>query len=253
VLELEYESVVRDNMNDQVLISQPNKYEKKHPHRNQGQVLIEYGMISSMIILVVVMSLRAFGVELELIFRSLICELSGSDSCDNLFRDDFDDLNLWTIVRGKWDIEDGKVCGGPGKGRIFTEIDEGNYVITVDGANLSKGKGFGVYFRTNNPEKVDGYNFQFDPGYKKGSFIFRKWVKGRQLKPFAINTAPDFDWYDKDYTMQIFIEGNTFTVFINDEQVLQGTDDTYQEGGIGLRTWNKTEVCIEGISVDRLP
>jgi fructan beta-fructosidase len=190
------------------------------------------------------------GVSIGGIFNSLTCQISGSRTCETLFSDEFENLDSWEVVHGKWEIEEGKLCGGPGKGRIFTELDDDDYIITLNNANLSKGKGFGVYFRTSNHGKVDGYNFQFDPGYKKGSFILRKWVNGRQLKPFAITKVPNFDWYNQDYKMQIHVIGDTFSVFINDEEVLTGTDDTYQSGGVGFRTWNKSEVCIDSISVD---
>ena len=83
--------------------------------------------------------------------------------------------------------------------------------------------------------------------------MFRKWVKGRELKPFAITKAQDFDWYAQDYTLQSHVIGDTFTVIIDDEQVLQGVGDAYQSDGVGFRTWNKSEVCFNSISVDQIP
>ena len=94
-----------------------------------------------MLILVTVMTLNALGFGIGSIFRSLVCEFSSTDSCGNLFHDEFEDLDAREIVRGKWEVEDGKLCGGPGKGSIFTEFSEGDYVITVDSANLAQRKG----------------------------------------------------------------------------------------------------------------
>ena len=220
------------------------------PFLTKGQALIEYALIPVMVILIVILGLNAFGIEISTIFNSVLCGFSGANNCAGYFADEFNDLEAWNIVRGKWDIEDGKLCGGPGEGRIFTDLANRDYVINIQDATLFKGNGYGIYFRTTNSEKVDGYNFQYDPGYGKGSFVIRKWFKGRELQPIAIAKAPDFDWYNQEHDLKIVVDGNTFTAFINDEQVLQAVDDTYNEGGVGFRTWDGTTACFENISVD---
>jgi len=220
------------------------------PILTKGQAFVEYALIPVMVILIAIMGLKTLGIEIGTLYSSVVCGLSRAEDCGRYFADEFNDLEAWDIVRGKWDVEDGKLCGGPGEGRIFTDLSESDYVINVQDATLFKGNGYGIYFRTTNSEKVDGYNFQYDPGYGKGSFVFRKWFKGRELQPIAIVKAPDFDWYNQEYDIKIVVDGNTFTAFIDDEQVLQAVDDTYSEGGVGFRTWDGTTACFENISVD---
>jgi len=218
-----------------------------------GQSTLEYAIIVALASTSVVFALNAVGLGIGDVYSRILCEIRGEDNCSSYYADDFSDLEDWNVVKGNWNSEDGKLCGGPREGRIFKELDKSDYVITLTGAELLQGKGYGVYFRSSDPAKVDGYNFQFDPGYKKGSFVFKKWVNGKHLKPFAITKAPDFDWYNEEYTIQIRVQGNSFTAFVNGEQVLQASDDTYSSGGIGLRTWNQTRACFDGISVDPLP
>jgi fructan beta-fructosidase len=199
-----------------------------------------------------VFALSAAGVGLSDVYSRILCEVRGEGNCTSYFVDEFANLEAWNVVKGNWSSEDGKLCGGPKEGQIFNDMNKSDYVITISGADLMQGKGYGVYFRSSDPEKVDGYNFQFDPGYKKGSFTFRKWVNGKKLKPFAVTTAPDFDWYNQDYTIEIRVQGNAFTAYVDGEQVLQATDETYSSGGVGFRTWDQTRACFDGLSVDPL-
>lgn len=219
----------------------------------EGQSFLEYALIVALSATTTVLALNAVGVEITDVYSHILCEVKNEDNCSSYFADDFSDLEGWNVVEGNWNVEEGKLCGGPKEGRIFKEFDKDDYVITISGAELMQGKGYGVYFRSSDPDRVDGYNFQFDPGYHKGSFVFRKWVNGRKLQPFATTSASDFDWYNQEYTVQIHVQGDNFTAFVNGEQVLQATDDTYSSGGIGFRTWDQTRACFDNVSIDPLP
>ena len=62
----------------------------------------------------------------------------------------------------------------------------------------------------------------------------------------------DFDWNNPG-DVRIEVEGDTFTAYINDTQVLQATDDTWREGGVGLAANYGTEFSTDSLSIDTLP
>jgi fructan beta-fructosidase len=208
-----------------------------------GQGLVEYGLIIALVGIVAILALAATGTSLEDVYCSAI-EGLGGEGCGFV-------PESWNIVRGKWTTDD-QICGENGEGRIFADGFSGDdYVINIDSAELFQGMGYGVYFRSTEPDNVDGYTFQYDPGYGSGALIMRKWVNGYELNPpFAREWMPDdFDWYNTDHQVQLSVVGDTFKVSIDGQEMLTASDDTYSEGGFGLRTWDSTEVCFEGISV----
>jgi hypothetical protein len=162
-------------------------------------------------------------------------------------------LSAWTIVNGNWRNENGQLCGGGREGRIFVPLSERNYVINVRMALLQQGNGYGIYFRATNFDRVDGYTFQYDPGYSPGAFLFRKWVRGNELSPFARNNAPGYTWHNVSRQIRIEVNGNTFTAYVDGQRVLTGSDNTYTYGGVGFRTWDATQVCFDDLTVDPLP
>jgi len=206
-----------------------------------GQGLIEYGLIIGLVATASILALSATGISLESVYCSAI-EGLGGEGCG------FTPEN-WNIERGDWTIDD-QICGGGGEGRIFADGFSGDdYVLNIESSQLFKGNGYGVYFRASEPNLVDGYTFQYDKGYQ--ALIFRKWVGGHELSPpFAVERMPaDYDWYSKDHQIQLSVVGNTYTVNIDGQEMMTATDDTYTEGGIGLRTWDDTEACFEGITI----
>ncbi len=168
------------------------------------------------------------------------------------------DIPGWNVLKGKWSLENGQMCGGPGQGRILNTCSQkanlSDYTITLHSATLDKGKGYGVYFRTSEGKHgLNGYVFQYDPGYGRGAFIFRKWVNGHELRPFAVQRAPNFDWHDIPHDIELVVEGNTFTAYVDGQPVVTATDDSYTEGGSGLRTWDETNVCFDDFDMHTNP
>lgn len=218
-------------------------------YREQGQGLIEYALFVALLLVAVYLSLQAMGISLRDAFTLVYCGISRSNACQTLFSDDFNNLNAWTIVRGIWKTQDGKLLAGPGEGRIFRDLPQKDYVISLNGAQLFQGNGYGIFFRATNPNAVNGYSFQYDPGY--GGFIFRKWVNGNEISPpFAVAKAPSFDWYSQPRNIQLVVQGNTYIAYVDGVKVLEARDNTYTEGGMGLRTWDNSTISVDQVTVN---
>ncbi|MCS7011154.1 MAG: DUF1080 domain-containing protein [Anaerolineales bacterium] len=219
-----------------------------------GQGLVEYGLIILLVVLVALLVLSLSGVSLKDIY-CFLAEKIGSrpvTCAASLFSDDFNDLSRWTVVSGKWEIKNGQLCTSQ-PGRIFVPIEDAdNYVIQLNGAKLDQGNGYGIYFRADNFKAVNGYTFQYDPGLQ--GFAFREWYQGNEFSPSGLYRLPKtYDYYSAPHDIKVVVQGNSYTAFVDGQQVLSMSDSTYTKGGIGLRTWDATVVCFDSITVNRLP
>ncbi len=233
--------------------------------RSRGQGLVEYGLILALVVVGILVVLNLLGISV----RDAYCQTArglGVEACEAQTgcQDTFDaasengEISGWDIARGKWDIRDGKLCGGPGQGTIYNKCsqsaDVSDYTITLDSATLERGNGYGIYFRTTQGKHgLNGYTFQYDPGYGPGAFIFRKWVNGHELRPFAVKFAPGFDWHGSPHDVQLVVQGDTFTAYVDGVPMVTGVDDSYSEGSAGLRTWDGTNVCFDGFDMETNP
>ncbi|MBM3128563.1 MAG: DUF1080 domain-containing protein [Chloroflexi bacterium] len=215
-----------------------------------GQGMTEYSLLLVLFLLGVILVLTLFGVDLQGAYCRVVSAVGFANACGSYFSDDFGNLGNWKIVNGNWQTKDGDLVGGPGEGRIFHDLSHGDYTITVNGAVLNQGNGYGLWFRATNTSNVNGYTFQYDPGYAGGAFIMRKWVNGNELSPFAVARAPGYNWYGTSRDIQIVAKGSTFTAYVDGKPVLQGSDSTYTHGGVGFRTWSSTTARFGKISVD---
>jgi Flp pilus assembly pilin Flp len=229
-------------------------YMSNHSSR-KGQGLVEYALLIALLAVILVSILQLSGVSLRGLFCRAVNGLSsGPGLCSaSLLQDDFNNLDQWNIVSGKWKTENGKLCGGPGEGRMFAKIPPGakNYVISLNGAKLDSGNGFGVFFRATDFSKVNGYDFQYDPGAE--GFLNRRWYQGNELPAQAYVKKTNYDYYSQPHDIKIVVDGDTFTTYVDGQQVNKMTDSTYTEGGVGLRTWDNTSVCFDSIQVAPLP
>ena len=218
-----------------------------------GQGILEVGLLFVLVVVVVLLSLNLFGVSTREMYCSVI-NAFGIDACQQTyFSDDFNDLDQWQVIRGNWSIEDGNLCIKRG-GRIFADIPQsGDYQVVLSGAEMTRGNGFGIMFRASNYSRDNSYIFQYDPGYARGSMIFRERANGREYRPSATNRlGRDYSWYNTPHDIRVVVSGDTFTAFVDDEQVLQTQDSTWTEGGIGLRSWDNTNACFDRITVEPL-
>ena len=219
----------------------------------KGQGLGEYMLLLVLIALLAILALNIAGVSIKQLLCKAIAGLGASPAiCSaSLFQDDFNNFNNWQIVNGTWKINNGQLCGSNG-GQIFAPIPgASNYVINLNGATMTTGNGYGLFFDSSNVTSVNGYDFQFDPGV--GGFIMRKWYQGAEMAPSVITKPPAGFNYNTTHNIQVMVQGQTFTALVDGQQVFTTTDPTYTSGEIGLRTWDSTQVCFDSISVNPLP
>ncbi len=126
-------------------------------------------------------------------------------------------------------------------------------------ARLVRGQGYGIYFRTTNEPNINSYVFQYDPGYdtgRQGSFIMRKVVNGGEQSPFArtgrvdtVFAGPSSWWFEKERNIKIEVKGNTFTAYVDDVKVVEGSDSQFTNGRVGYRIWGSTQAYFSDIKV----
>jgi len=221
----------------------------KHQHET-GQGLIEFVLIIVLVSATASLGLAATGTSLKDVYCNTISGLSGKDPCEAGLSEDFSDLSDWVGGWGRyWDNSTGELCGA-NWGAIFNDKFSGDdYTINVGKANLEQGNGYGIFFRAQDYQNPEGYIFQYDPGYAGGAFMFRKWVDGHELSPFAVERVPGYDWHGEDHNVQIVVEGDTYIAYIDGQEVLRASDDTYQQGGVGFRTWDSTKACFDDLTI----
>lgn len=235
----------------------------KHPsHKHlRGQGLTEYMLILALIVVGAIISLQVTGYSVRDVYCAAARGLGvkgGTCATERVYcDDDFTSLDDWETNWGTFTNNDGKICTS-GWAKNYSKCSQNmdnmrDYSISIGGAELTRGNGYGIFFRgTDLDGRTNGYILQYDPGWRGGAIIMRKWVNGRELPPFAVKKMPSFDWHGETHNIRLDVKGNTFTVTLNGEEVLVGQDDTYDQGGTGLRSWNGTNICIDNFTVGEL-
>lgn len=221
-------------------------------NNEQGQGLVEIVLILALVATVTMLSLAATGVSLQDVYCRAVHAFRPNVQCGSegpAFSEDFTDISDWYKSWGDCKEKNGEMCCNRWGGIFNSEFTGEDYTINLGKANLARGNGYGVWFRAQDYNRPEGYIFQYDPGYGGGAFLFRKWVDGHELRPFAVQRMRGFDWHGDDHTVQIEVNDNTFTAYVNGEAVLTASDDTYTEGGVGLRTWDRTQACFDDLSI----
>lgn len=221
----------------------------------KGQGLLEYALLISLIALSVILTLQIMGVSLSSAFCDVAAAINLTSVCapKAICEDSFDNLENWKSYYGKPELKESRICLNYGTQVYNTcsmNAKQQDYTIQVRDAVLYQGDGYGIFFRTTyNQKGANGYIFQYDPGLK--AFVIRKWINGKEIwQPIAKTPIPPgYPIYNTPHTIEIRVQGNLFTVFIDGQQMLQAEDDTYTEGGIGFRTWDKTEFCADQIQM----
>jgi len=214
--------------------------------QERGVAAKEYALVLALIAVAVISIVTVLGASVAGVFEQAVDPmLTPPAGGQPDWSEDFEDPELpnwdWNHSHG-WQENNGQLVMGPqGEVRGFSgDATWSDYTVQVR-AVLYQGRGYGIYFRaTGAPRTVNAYIFQYDPGYDqpRGSFLFRKIVDGRERSPFARIRAPEgFEWRNVWRDIQINVEGDTFTAYIDGQPVLQASDDSYPVGRVGLRTW----------------
>jgi len=226
----------------------------------RGQSLVELALLLVLIALVALGILRLLGVSVADVFCQVVTGIGlQTGLCPGgsgpLFSDDFSgDLSNWEFLRGNnWSQENEQLCVGRGGEHraLALDSDATDYTVAVD-ALLTRGNGYGVYFRASTDDlgRLQGYIFQYDPGYGSGQFLYRQWVNGYERSPFARGAPPaGFEWLGTERHIEVVVQGNTFTARVDGETVLVAQDDAWTSGQAGLRTWDGTDVCFDNFTV----
>jgi fructan beta-fructosidase len=235
---------------------------KSHDTNQSGQGLAEYALLLTAVGLTVIGILSLLGIQVSDIYCEVAQGLGAKGSCRNLiFFDDFgsgdDNWHSFFGHDDNWTFndEDKNLChtGNGGDVLLADGSNGSDYNISAD-ANLASGNGYGLFFRTtkNDADRIEGYTFQYDPGYSGGQFIMRKWVNGYELWPPFAAAAPsdDFDWHNVDRNIEVEANGDVFTAKVDGEEVLVGTDDSYPEGDAGIRAWGSSRACFDNFTVE---
>lgn len=225
----------------------------RQKYGEDGAAVTEFSLVSISILIATIGLLRILGLDVSTLYCRIVNGFGADVACsgDYIFEDDFSgDLDEWDFERGNhWEQENETLCAGPnGEHRAYpSNISGQDYTLSFD-ATLLRGNGYGAYFRSSG-ERVNGYTFQYDPGYGGGQFIIRKWVNGYEIwPPFAAARAPaGYQWYNVERHVVIDVHGNNFTVKIDGDTAVSGEDSTYTEGGIGIRVWQPSEACFDNI------
>ena len=234
--------------------------------RSQGQSNVEYAIIVGLVAVLVIIVLALLGVQLGSVYCSVVGVFTdssaqcGDDSSLVLLQDPFNTLDGWNFTAGNgWELQDGQLAvtqGGEQRG--FTgDANWTDYSVQVEQANLQQGNGYGVYFRISNEPAINGYVFQYDPGYRggaypNGAYLIRKVVNGNETPPIAVAAAPDhFEWTNVTRAIKVDVRGSSFTASIDGTTVLQAEDTQFTAGRVGLRSWDSSRATFDNLVVSQ--
>ena len=171
--------------------------------------------------------------------------------------DDLGDLGLFTKLSGgqDWYIDQGTLVTPDSSAQRygFGEPDWKDYAISVT-VDLQSGNGYGIYYRADGDPDITGYIFQYDPGLGN-RFVVRKVVDGREQSPFqsvkmSDVMGDDFQVKNTPHDIRVEVTGDHHTIYVDDVEVLNFQDDTFQEGSGGLRKWGSGTTVFEDVEVE---
>ncbi|MEQ8556486.1 MAG: DUF1080 domain-containing protein [Cyclobacteriaceae bacterium] len=149
-------------------------------------------------------------------------------------------LKGWT-VRGKaeWKVEDGVMIGQGANGHIYatpelTDLEvKGTFRLSDQGG----GGNSGLYFRSNpNADNPDGYprGYEAQICHNQEAHTGWLWKPGTPTGKATKLITKDDEWF----TMRVRAVGQDIKIWINDELVMEYTDDEYKKGYFALQCHN---------------
>jgi hypothetical protein len=225
-------------------------------------------LILAMLVVTSLLSLNLMGISVQDAYENIVNKLLGEeiDQCQTLYENTFDgDLNDWQILeqekfwRGNFRTQNGQLIGNPWGALILDQYSGNDYLININNPTLQQTgmtyNGYGVIFRSSYDKKdrLDGYMFEFEKVYpfNQGVMYFSAWQKGYQIKPplAEVSVPTDFDWKNPG-DLSINVSGDTFTAYLNGENVLQAQDDRYDEGKVGLAVNSGSRLILSDFGID---
>ncbi len=169
------------------------------------------------------------------------------------FSDNFDDgvADGWTQHDGSWSVINGEYFVSVGV------IEDG--ITTVNGLDLTDctistklrftdpiGFRSGIIFRF--IDSTHYYSIELGNEYDTLDMIKYTPEDPNYGETFAQIRDTNFQ-KDVDYQLKIIVSGNLFRCFINGEEALTGTDNSYTHGGAGLRA-RRADVCFDNFRIE---
>jgi hypothetical protein len=229
---------------------------------SRGQSLLEMALLLALVVVIVIGSLMLFGITVQQMYCTVVGIFGVKPavcSCSLDLTGTMGNMSNWNVTSGNaWDGQSAQLCTGyksGGEQRAFAgDASCTDYTVKVT-STLAKGDGDGVYFRITNEPAINGYVFQYDPGYRggqyvNGAFLIRKIVNGSETGPLAAVPAPtDFNWYNVSHQLSVRVYGKTMTGYVDGRPVVSATDSDNPRGRVGLRTWDSSQACFADLKV----
>lgn len=240
-----------------------------HSKREAGQGIVEYALIMVLVSLIALGSMSAMGISLRDVYQTIANAFNGSEAAEAIrtfYSNTFDDdLSGWSEAKwgsfygGRWRVQDGKLKGDRFAALFLDDFSRSDYTLTAKGVVFANTNpvwnGGALYFRTDTNAR-SGYVFEIEqrnPG-KDALIHFRKWANGYEINPpLASAPVPAGYNFESPTDIQIRVEGDTFTAYMNGAQVLQTSDSTYSSGTVGIASNWGSRMEIDDILINETP
>ena len=173
---------------------------------------------------------------------------------ETYFSYDFNDgvADGWTKNLGNWQVIDGRYSisvGGVENGiTTVTNLSLADCTIETK-LRFTDPVGFraGIVFRYLGNEQY--YAFELSNEYD--CYVITKYTQGNSEYGTNINWGTYPIQRDIDYILKVETQGNRFRCFVNGQEVLNGTDNSYSSGKVGLRA-RRADVAFDYFGISEL-
>ncbi|MEI6153603.1 MAG: family 16 glycoside hydrolase [Deltaproteobacteria bacterium] len=187
-------------------------------------------------------------------FRNLGCsqhyfQSSPSSVSNALYSNEFNNMNGVTPLKGsKWSIQNGALVPSATGGSVaFGYKSWKDYTVKVN-ATLTSGSGYGVYYRVDGNPNITGYIFQYDKA--KGRFEVNTWDNGKEVSTLkSISMPAGFPIYNQSHEIAITVQGDRQIIKIDNQTILDFSDNTFSSGMVGLRSWGSSTVAFDNATI----
>ena len=172
------------------------------------------------------------------------------ETANVIFSSNFDNMNNLNPLMGNWSINNGSLRSiSSGESRLaFGDNSWTDYEIKV-GAVLTKGNGYGIYYRADGNPNITGYVFQYDPGMGN-QFLVRKVINGNEQAPFqSVSMPAGFTILNQAHDISIAVVGDRTVIKVDNQPIMDFKDSKFASGSGGFRTWSGTTASFDNLTV----